>query len=73
MISRLVIAVVIAILVGIGLTALLGPILVTLKAPIAITVGDFLISYGWVLGVLAGLWMFFAGGALVARFQTPVR
>lgn len=71
MIQRLVLAVVVAVAVGIGLTALLGPIIVTLKAPIAVTVGDFFVQYGWVIGVLAGLWFFFAGGGIIARFRTP--
>lgn len=62
MIARLVLAVVIAVVVGIGLTALLGPILVSIHAPIAVVVGHFFIAWGWALGLLAGLWYFFAGG-----------
>ena len=61
MIARIVIAVVIAVVVGLLLVALLGPILVSLAVPIAVTVGDFFVRYGWVLGVLAGLWYFFLG------------
>jgi hypothetical protein len=61
MIARIVIAVVIAVVVGLLLVALLGPILVSLAVPIAVTVGDFFVKYGWVLGVLAGLWYFFLG------------
>lgn len=64
MIARLVLALVVAIVVGLGLSALLGPILVSLAVPIAVVIGDFFIKWGWVLGVLAGLWYFFAGGGL---------
>jgi len=60
-ISKLVMAVVVAVVVGIVLTALLGPIIITLKAPVAITVGDFLVNFGWAIGVLSGLWYYFAG------------
>jgi uncharacterized membrane protein YvlD (DUF360 family) len=61
-IARLVLALVVAIVVGLGLTALLGPILVSLAVPIAVVIGDFFVKWGWVIGVLAGLWYFFAGG-----------
>jgi len=61
LIVRIVLAVVVAVVVGLALTALLGPILISLAVPIAITVGDFFVKYGWVLGVLAGLWFFFTG------------
>lgn len=61
MIARIVIAVVIAVIVGLLCVALLGPILVGLHVPIAVTVGRFFVVWGWVLGVLAGLWYFFAG------------
>lgn len=61
MIGRLVIAVVVAVVVGLVLVALLGPILISLAVPIAVVVGEFFIRWGWVLGVLAGLYYFFAG------------
>lgn len=60
--TRLVLAVVVAVIVGIVLVALIGPIIVALKVPIATTVGDFLVHYGFVLGVLCGFWYYFAGG-----------
>jgi uncharacterized membrane protein YvlD (DUF360 family) len=60
MIARIVLAVVVAIVVGLLLSALLGPILLTLGVPIATIVGDFFVRWGWALGVLAGLWFFFA-------------
>lgn len=69
MITRLVLAVVVAVVVGLGLTALLGPILVSLHVPIAVTIGHFFVLWGWVLGILAGLWFFFAGGG----FTWPTR
>lgn len=62
MIARLVLALVVAIIVGLLLTAVLGPILVMLAVPIAVVIGDFFIRWGWVLGILAGLWFFFSGG-----------
>lgn len=62
LIGRVVLAVIVAVVVGIVLVALLGPILAGLNVPIAETVGQFFIEYGWLLGVLAGLWQFFAGG-----------
>ncbi len=61
MIARLVLAVVVAVVVGL-VCMLLGTILATLKVPIAVTIGDFLAAWGWVIGVLAGLWYFFTGG-----------
>jgi hypothetical protein len=61
MIARVVIAVVVAVVVGLLLVGLLGPILISLHVPIAVVVGRFFLVWGWVLGVLAGLWYFFAG------------
>ena len=60
-ITRLILALVVAIVVGIVLVGLLGPVLVGLGVPIAKTVGDFFINWGWVIGVLCGLWYYFAG------------
>ena len=62
LIGRIVVAVVVAVIVGIVLVALLGPILIDLNVPIAKTVGAFFRTYGWVIGVLAGLWYFFTNG-----------
>ena len=64
MIETIVLAVIIAVVVGLLLVGLLGPILKSLGVPIAVTVGEFFVKYGWVLGVLAGLWYFFAGGPI---------
>lgn len=63
MLSRVAIAVLVAIFVGLG-CILLGSVLGTLNVPIAAVVGGFLVTYGWALGVLAGLWHFFNGGFL---------
>ena len=54
-----ILAVVIAAVVGLLLTGLLGPILVAMAIPIVATVCGFLAMWGWVLGILAGLWFFF--------------
>lgn len=61
MLARLVLAVVVAVVVGL-VCLLVGSILVTLRVPIAVTVGEYLDAWGWVIGVLAGLWYFFSGG-----------
>lgn len=61
MIGRIVLAVVVAVVVGLVLVGLLGPILASLGVPIAVTVGAFFVRWGWVLGILAGLWFFFSG------------
>ena len=62
MISRLILALVVAIVVGLG-CILLGGILGSLHIPIAETVGSFLERYAWVIGILAGLAHFFGGGS----------
>lgn len=60
MIGRLVRAVVVAALVGLG-CLLLGIVLTALRIPPATAIGAFLERFDWVLGVLAGLWYFFGG------------
>lgn len=62
MLARLILAVVVAVVVTLA-CILVGAILVTLTVDVAVTVGDFLKHYSGVLGVLAGLWYFFAGGS----------
>jgi len=61
LLSRIVLAVIVAIVVGLA-CIFVGGILASLGIPIAVTVGGFLVTWGWVLGVLAGLWYFFKGG-----------
>lgn len=59
MLIRLVQAVVVAVFITLVLS-LVGSILVTLKVDIAVTIGNWLKTYGGVLGVLAGIWFFCA-------------
>lgn len=61
LVGRIVLAVIVAVVVGL-LLVLLGGILVTLKVPIATTVGTWCQDYGFVIGVLCGLWYFFTAG-----------
>lgn len=58
MIRKLVLSAVVAVAVTIGLM-LLGAILATLKVEIAVTIGNFLKTWGSVIGILAGIWYFF--------------
>ncbi len=67
MIKRAVLAVIVAIFVGLVCMYLLGPILVSLVVPIAVIVGDFFVRFGWTLGILAGLWYFFSGSSWPSR------
>jgi hypothetical protein len=62
--GRLVLAVVVAVFVGLVCVALLGPLLLMIAAPVAQIVGEFLITWGWILGLLAGLWLFFSGASI---------
>ena len=62
MIARIVLAVIVGVVVGL-LCLLLGTILGSLGIPIAEAVGHWFREWGWVLGVLAGLWYFFAGSS----------
>ena len=59
MISKIVVAVVIAIVVGLVCMYLLGPIVLSLGVPIAAIFGGFLVRWGWTIGVLAGLYHYF--------------
>lgn len=63
MLARLVLALVVAIVVGLGFTYLLGPILVSMGLPLAVIVGEFFARWGWVLGICAGIWFYFSGAA----------
>jgi hypothetical protein len=58
MISRLVLAVVVALVF-----LLLGLIMISMggAVPILVTIGAFFEKFCWVLGLLAGLWFFFSG------------
>lgn len=61
MLETIVIAVIIAIIVGALLVYLLGPVIKSLPAPIAQIVGDFFVTWGWGIGLLAGVLYFFTG------------
>ena len=63
MIEALILAVVVACIVGL-LLMLVGRIMKTLEIPIAVTVGAFLEQWCWVIGVLVGIWFFFSGGSI---------
>lgn len=60
-----VISVIIAVVVGLVLVALVGPFLVTMKAPPLVTIGDFCTNWGWVVGILVGVWHYFTGGSFI--------
>lgn len=60
MIRKLILAVVVAVVVTLA-CILLGNLLDALTVQVAITIGNFLKTYSAVLGILAGLWYFFAG------------
>lgn len=70
LISRLVLAVVVAIVVGL-VCILVGGLLADIKVPVAQTIGHFLEGWGWVLGLLAGLWYFFSGGGISLPGRPP--
>jgi len=61
MIEAIVVAIVIAALVGLLLVGLLGPILNSVNIPIVQVLGAFFVQWGWVLGILFGLLSFFGG------------
>lgn len=66
MLSRIVLAVVVAVVVTLA-CILLGGILITLRVDIAVAVGAFLKNYSGVLGILAGLAYFFGGYSVPTR------
>jgi hypothetical protein len=61
MIARLVLAVVVGVVV-ILICILVGGLLMATNISLAVAVGAFLKAYATVLGLLAALWYFFAGG-----------
>lgn len=66
MLSRLVLAVVVAVVVTL-VCILVGELLVTLHVSFAETIGSFLRNLAAVIGLLAGLWYFFAGNGITFR------
>ncbi len=65
MLTRIILAIVVACIVGIVLY-IVGAILATIGIPIAETVGRLLQQFSWAIGVLAGLWFFFTGRTTLA-------
>lgn len=64
LISRIVLAVVVAMVVGFLLAVVIGPLLLLLHTPPTSFVGGILVDWGWPIGVVAGIWWFFSGGSL---------
>lgn len=64
MIENIIVAVIIAALVGILLVGLLGPILQKTGVPIVTVLGDFFVRWGWALGVIVGVLWYFGGGPI---------
>ena len=62
MINRIILAVVVGVAVTLA-CVLVGGLLATLKVDFAVTVGAFLKGYAGVIGLLAALWYYFAGGS----------
>jgi hypothetical protein len=57
-----------AILVGlvVGIVCLFGGgLLATLQAPPMVFIGNFLVTWCWVIGVIAGAFQFFRGGVVL--------
>lgn len=67
MIARLVLAAVVGVITGL-VCILVGSLLASIDVPFVETVGEFLTTWAWVLGLLAALWYFFAGGSI---FRAP--
>lgn len=65
MIELIVLAVVIAFVVGLLLSEVLPLFLNLLKVELAVAIGGFFSKWGWPLGVAAGLWYFFSHGKLL--------
>ena len=68
MIEAIIVAVILAALIGIVLVGLLGPILQKTSIPIVTVLGDFFVKWGWALGVLIGLLWYFGGGGPIFGF-----
>lgn len=66
MLSRVVLAVVVGVVVGL-VCLVVGSLLADVKVSFAETIGGFLAAWCWVIGLLAGLWYFFSGGSLPVR------
>lgn len=68
MLSRIIVAVLVAVIAYLVCVFVGGVLLVSLQVPIAVAVGKFLEQYAGVISVVAGLWHFFAGGFTLPAF-----
>lgn len=66
MIRRIVLALVVGAVVFLA-CMLLGPLLASTGISFIVVVGDFLARYAGLIGLLAALWYFFAGGFSFTR------
>ena len=64
MIESIIVAVLVATLVGLLLVALIGPALKMLPGPLGALLGGFFVQWGWLLGAIVGLLWFFGGGPI---------
>lgn len=62
MLGKLILSVVVGVVVFLA-CILLGGLLTGLAVSFAVTIGNFLVRYAGVIGLLAALWYFFAGGS----------
>ncbi len=62
MLEAIIVAVLVAAVVGFLLVVVLGPVLNMLKVPIAVFIGGILVAWGWAIGVVVGLFWFFEHG-----------
>lgn len=72
LLGRLVCALVVAVVAGIFIVYLLGPVLALLQVPIALVVAVFLEHWGWVLAIALGVWYFFSGSTWPASLWRRV-
>ena len=63
---KFILAVVVAIATWLILAVLFGPLLTGTNVSAANKVGVFFVAYGWLIGLLFGLWYFFAGSTWFA-------
>lgn len=71
MLTRLILAIVIFVVVGLVLVYLLGPLLLAMGLPFVNIIGEFFVRWGWLLALAAGIWHFFTSGPLVLPWRRP--
>lgn len=62
MLNRLLIAVVLGVVAGL-VCLLVGSLLATIPVPFVVTVGGFLVTWAWVIGLLVAIYSFATGRA----------